>query len=281
MHGKPAYKTTEKRDRLFFLLLYLLGFGMNQSGLAQADTCNTSLNGNYLKSYYHAGIFTIRQPASLSTNQWILAATGAAAILWTYSHDQVFYDQLHNPQAAMPPASSLLAEGWGSGLTALPVLAGMYMIGHKNDNPQLRHATLAGLQAFVISAGAAWTLKQLSQRPRPDQYADPGIWHGPFDRMNYDAFPSGHTMRAFALATVLAGVYEDRPAWGLVFYGLAGITAFSRLQSGEHWPSDVVAGALLGFGMGRAVLAFNREKSRHCLQASFSANGLGILYKIQ
>lgn len=261
--------------------LCLLGFGIHLSGLAQADTCNTRLNGNYLKSYFHAGVFTISQPVSFSTNQWILAATGTAAILWTYTHDQAFYPQLHNPQKAMPPIANRLAEGWGSGLTALPVLAGMYVIGHKHDNPHLRHATLAGMQAFVISAGAAWTLKQLSQRPRPDQNPDPTIWNGPFDHRSHDAFPSGHTMRAVALATVLAGVYHHRPVWGLVFYGLAGITAFSRLQRGDHWPSDVVAGALLGFGIGRAVLAFNREKSGHCLQASFSANGLGVLYKIQ
>ncbi len=266
---------------LLFFVIYLFGFGININSYAQADTCNTKLNVDYLKSYYHASVYSLKQVPELSVNHWILTSIGAGTVLWTYSQDPIFYNRVYQPEKGMSSTASLLAEGWGSGLTALPVLAGMYTIGLINENPQLQHAALSGFQAFVISAGAAWTIKQLTQRPRPEPFFDPAIWHGPFAGGGHDAFPSGHTMRAFALATVLAGVYHDKTAWGLAFYGLAAITAYTRLKSGEHWPSDVVAGALIGFGIGRAVLAFNRKKSMHYLQPSVSNNGLGIVYKIQ
>jgi len=62
------------------------------------------------------------------------------------------------------------------------------------------------------------------------------------------AFPSGHTSRAFALATLLALRHPwPTRAGGVAFAVLVGV---SRIYLGVHWPSDVFAGALVGIAMG-------------------------------
>lgn len=61
------------------------------------------------------------------------------------------------------------------------------------------------------------------------------------------SFPSGHTSDAFALATSFSIVY---PKWYIVVpsYLWAGTVAYSRMDLGVHYPSDVLAGAIIGSG---------------------------------
>lgn len=56
-------------------------------------------------------------------------------------------------------------------------------------------------------------------------------------------FPSGHTSRAFALAAITAKLY---PRWRVPLYCGAALIGFSRVYVGAHYPTDVIAGAILG-----------------------------------
>jgi len=69
----------------------------------------------------------------------------------------------------------------------------------------------------------------------------------------YAAFPSGHATTAFAAATLLA-LWFPRQAG--VFLGIAGLVALSRVVLGSHFPSDAVAGALVGSGVALAAYAY-------------------------
>jgi undecaprenyl-diphosphatase len=66
----------------------------------------------------------------------------------------------------------------------------------------------------------------------------------------YASFPSGHATTAFATAVVLAAWY---PRQAVGFVGLAALVGLSRILLGAHFPSDVLAGALLGSGVALAV----------------------------
>lgn len=61
------------------------------------------------------------------------------------------------------------------------------------------------------------------------------------------SFPSGHTSASFAAALVLS---RDGKRWGWAALVLAALIAFSRLYLYVHYPSDVLAGALIGIGCG-------------------------------
>jgi len=60
------------------------------------------------------------------------------------------------------------------------------------------------------------------------------------------SFPSGHAVYAFMMATLLAHWF---PRYPIVFFLLAGFIGWTRIYMGLHFPTDVIAGGLLGYGI--------------------------------
>ena len=88
--------------------------------------------------------------------------------------------------------------------------------------------------------------------------------HRPFEHQlgppsNTHSFPSGHAATSFACATVLS---HYAPRLRVPFYVLASLIAFSRIYNGMHYPTDVLAGAVLGVLVGFGVLALARRRDR-------------------
>jgi undecaprenyl-diphosphatase len=102
----------------------------------------------------------------------------------------------------------------------------------------------AGLSS-VLSILLFICLKHLTGRRRPC-HIEPHCWATllPPDQFS---FPSGHTMTAFAVAIPLSLFYPTLTI-GLLFCALS--IAMSRILLGMHFLSDVVAGAIIGTGLG-------------------------------
>jgi membrane-associated phospholipid phosphatase len=82
--------------------------------------------------------------------------------------------------------------------------------------------------------------------------------------INNNSFPSGHTSTAFAIATVVANVYEKTPYIKPISYGLATLTGLSRINDQKHWASDVFIGAALGYFTSKTLLRLhNNKKGQH------------------
>ncbi len=126
-------------------------------------------------------------------------------------------------------------------LGSVPVAALIVLLVHRSG----AHATARRAAATVMLAGATeLVLNRVVQRPRPA--VETLLPYTP----TTSSFPSGHATVAFALATALA---QDRPGLRAPLYAVAVLVAVSRVYLGVHHPSDVVAGAVLGAGMGLLV----------------------------
>ena len=97
----------------------------------------------------------------------------------------------------------------------------------------------------------AQSFKTLMPRLRPSNLS----WAIPQEAHLQSSFPSAHTACAFAAATVLfiMLVKDRRPNWGILALVWALGVGLSRIYRGVHWPTDVIAGAMLGILAGCLV----------------------------
>jgi len=134
----------------------------------------------------------------------------------------------------------VLSAWWLKSAGMLAVAAGADLLARS----RLPRATLAGAAAVALGSLCADLLKDATGRHRPPQAE--ALVHLPHSA----AFPSGHATTAFA-AAIAIGLVRQRLLAPLVL--LAAAIGFSRLYLGVHWPSDVLAGAILGAALGWLV----------------------------
>lgn len=99
------------------------------------------------------------------------------------------------------------------------------------------------------TAGQRRTVTESSPRPESNTVALPE-WRALPNPPTSSSFPSGHAASAAAFATAVA---MEAPLAGAVVAPIAATVAYSRMHTGVHWTSDVVAGALLGSGVALAT----------------------------
>jgi membrane-associated phospholipid phosphatase len=124
------------------------------------------------------------------------------------------------------------------------------------SRPVLSDTGVAALEAGGLAILATEGLKRAVGRARPDA----GLGKAEFDTFSserkFHSFPSRHTAVMWAAVTPYAQEY--RAPW---LYGIAAITNAARVGSREHWLSDTVGGALVGYTLG--YLAWDaRRQSR-------------------
>jgi membrane-associated phospholipid phosphatase len=169
---------------------------------------------------------------------WTGGAVLAASLLdtrvdnWAVNHQTPNWNRVGSVGNQLP-----LAMGVGTAL----LYAGM-------AGPDTATTAETSLKAGAYALGASLLTRFAVGRARP--YQEMGHTH--FDGFNTGAFQSGftsnHVSLAFALATPFAQKH-DMP-W---LYGVAGLSALGRIQSRDHWLSDTVASAAMGYAIGTLV----------------------------
>ena len=149
------------------------------------------------------------------------------------------------------------------GIAAVP--SAMYGIGLLRHDTFAQETALFAGEAVVDSGVLAVVMKDVSRRLRPSDIDPHGDFSDTFFKSHPtivgagSSFPSGHTILAFSVATVMARRYGKRHAWvRWVAYGAAGAVAFSRVTLQSHFPSDVFLGAALGYSIARFDVLQNR-----------------------
>ncbi len=154
-------------------------------------------------------------------------------------------------------AAKVFASGVGTLLVALAIA----MLDRKH-----RRRALAFLMVVALASTIGLALKVTTGRERPSHLDQlPGqermAFHGPARGLSeapFRSFPSGHTVTAFASATCLSAFY---PPARIAFYSVATATGVNRVVKHQHFPSDVLFGALIGHAWASWMLGWRRIRA--------------------
>jgi membrane-associated phospholipid phosphatase len=164
------------------------------------------------------------------------------------------------------PGFGSAGQSAGSAKVLLPFTVGLFVAGRASSSSRFRAATYDMAEAVVVNGIYTAGFKNAVKRERPDGS----------DRLS---FPSGHTSSMFSLASVANAHYGPRV--GVPAFALAAAVGLSRVERGKHNVSDVLAGATLGFVVGRSVahdngVAPRGRSTRFALTPSTDARGAGM-----
>jgi undecaprenyl-diphosphatase len=112
----------------------------------------------------------------------------------------------------------------------------------------VRHLVLL----YAIQSAVIYSLKFLVQRQRPLFLLETAskLSKGTGEILD-PSFPSAHAAFSFMMATLLALWF---PRYRVIFFIIAGFIGWTRIYLGLHYPTDVIVGALLGYGITKIFL---------------------------
>lgn len=179
----------------------------------------------------------------------------AALLLFAWTTDEVFEGDAANFDTAIrnyvhgfsnPTLTSVMQAASFLGSTLFLVLLGTALVAGFLIYKHRRRAiifTITTLGASIL----IWTLKHIYRRPRPEAFFNTIL-------PSSDSFPSGHSLGSFcfygALAAIIINRTESLKLQILVFISAAALIlliGISRVYLGVHYPSDVIAGFVIGF----------------------------------
>jgi membrane-associated phospholipid phosphatase len=136
------------------------------------------------------------------------------------------------------------------------IAATFYAVGRKQHNARARETGILIAEGSVNSLIVSNGLKLITQRVRPQTGVERSEF---FD--GGDSFPSGHSIQAWSMATIVANEYRDHRMVQVAAYGIAGAVSVARFTSGKHYISDAVVGSLIGYGIGKYVYKAHHRES--------------------
>jgi membrane-associated phospholipid phosphatase len=146
----------------------------------------------------------------------------------------------------------------------------------------LTHLVVA-VQAVLVSSAITVTTTMAVRRPRPLLYGERAPLEERTAGRGSLSFPSGHTGNAFAATlAIFHGMRARDPdsalPWVALGVGLAlsSTVAAGRVLAGDHFPSDVLAGAVIGASIGWIVPELHRAGSDIALVADAQSQGISI-----
>ena len=160
-----------------------------------------------------------------------------------------------NSPEALPSDRFFQFVSNSNGYVAIGVSVGMGITGLIRNDEKLSENAYIALASAAVSSGITLALKYAINRDRP-YVTYPDI------KKKSDAgspsFPSGHSTLAFSTATSVSLSY---PKWYIIVpsFVWAGTVGFSRIDLGVHYPSDVLAGAIVGSGSAWICFKVNQK----------------------
>ncbi|MCF8371204.1 MAG: phosphatase PAP2 family protein [Bacteroidales bacterium] len=264
---------------VFFILL---GSSLDAQILPAFDSKKASITKQYIYSYGKDIRDVCLAPAHWQTKQWLTFSGVALGTFALFTVDEQIQQWSQEQRTDFSNRfSEHFLDPWGTGnlLRNYTVysLAGVYFTGLLTKNEKTKMVAMEATRAWAVSSLFIFVTKVSFGRHRPHQGPEPDHWQweGPTTK-SYRSFVSGHTMAAWAAASVFAQEYKDKPIVPIVSYTIAGLVGLSRIHDNKHWASDVFAAAAFGWAIGKLVV--NRNNWGVKISAAQQGQGVALRY---
>jgi membrane-associated phospholipid phosphatase len=220
----------------------------------------------FKKNYWYLLILDTREvftaPAHWDTRDWMVLGGIAASIGTVAVFDEDIERAIRGARNNTVTSIFDNVQPLGNEY-AIGIVGSFYIYGEIFKDPRAKTTALDSIAATAIASGIVTnSFKYVIGRGRPTD------GHGAYNFQPFsgqDSFSSGHTTEAFALASVISEHYDS--LWVQVpAYGLASAVGYARLNNNRHWPSDVLAGAVIGTFVGKTVVHFNQKHRQVSIQ---------------
>jgi membrane-associated phospholipid phosphatase len=228
-----------------------------------------------LPQFFHESTLFVKQPTKWKGKDWIKLGTVVATTFAVMPLDERITNSTQGQQRYFHSFSVEGGRIYGEWYS-IGSVAGIFGIyGAIAKDTTAKKISIELFQAGVYSELIAVVLKVLIGRERPISTEDP-FHYRPFNlKYDFQSMPSGHTTSAFALSTVMSR-QANSTGLKILAYVPAGFTMFSRIYQHQHWLSDEIIGAALGYFVGRWVVDLHQGK-KHRINVT-SAIPIGISY---
>ncbi len=248
------YLTIAMRLRFLLVLLSLSVQAFSQDA-GRTDSIGRTLGTDGMR-LINAAEFLVVRPLHWDSPDWITAGGIAAGTGLASVEDRNLEEMFGRNQTTASDHLSDAVVVYGDGKYMFPLGVGMYLAGLFTGERWLRETGLLATGAMFFSGVFSTAVKIGIGRARP--FTGLGNhWFLPFRFFNDDvhSFPSGHTVIAFSMSTVLSRRIGNLWA-SIALYALAASTAASRLYTSEHWFSDVVFGAASATALSNSLVSW-------------------------
>lgn len=193
------------------------------------------LNGDYVKGYVSNTKAIITSPMHWKGAQWkeALLIVGITAAI--YPLDPEVKEEVQEGRNSASNRLAGIARHFGEGQYVAAPLGVLYLYGHFKGDDTAEETALLSVESLAVSGLFTGAVKNLSHRNRPSSGYPFDVWHGPELSLKNLSFPSGHSAAAFSLATVVASEYANNGYIPPAAYGIATLTALSRVNDNAHW----------------------------------------------
>ncbi|MCZ6695105.1 MAG: phosphatase PAP2 family protein [Acidobacteria bacterium] len=198
------------------------------------------------RTFLDDGKYLLTFPSRPTRRGVFITASVVGATAYLVTRDEELRDWLEGHRSETTGDLERIFEPIGRAGSGFVITGGGWLLGRFFGRDRLRRTSAVAFESFVYTGVITAAAKGLFARERPDEPGSTGqFWEGE------SAFPSGHTSRTFAIASVFAESYGPRAAW--VAYPIATLVGLARLEDSTHWASDVLAGGALGIVIGKAL----------------------------
>ena len=201
------------------------------------------------------------QPARWGGTDLLRLGVVTAATIETRQYDATIQDsaQEHRHYAERLPVQ--VGEQWGGFLVSPLLGIGLLTYGSSAGNIPVKKTGFEITQSLIYASVITEVMKNVIGRARPHAKKGPGAARMfTFNKYNDSSFPAGHVDAAVSLSTVLSRD-TDSAVLKILAYVPAALTVASRIYTNQHWASDCVFGAAIGYYSADWVMNEHEKKA--------------------